>query len=119
MTVTIYLRAIVIKKKDHLVLFDSNRNCDIDNLITDVKKDDTIDWELDCNSGIKSISSIYSKEDKHPVFKKNPKKKESGKGFELNLENAEQGEEKYAIECILDNDAKLITDPYIRIPPVR
>jgi hypothetical protein len=119
MTVTIFLRAIKKDRKNSLALFDSNRNGDIDNLETVAKKGDTIVWELDNLSGIKSITRIYSKEKVHPVFKSNPKIKSESKGFELQLEKAEEGKEKYTIECILDDNSELIIDPYVRIPPVR
>jgi hypothetical protein len=121
MTVKIYLRAIVKDKKNCLALFDSNRNGDIDNLVTDVNIGDTIVWESDCCSGIKSITRIYSKEDKHPIFKKEPKKRVLCKGFELQVpDDAEKDvPEKYTIECILEDNSELIIDPYVRVPPIR
>jgi hypothetical protein len=121
MTVNIYLRAIVKDKKNCLALFDSNRHGDIDNLVTDVNKGDTIVWESDSCSGIKSITRIYSKEDKHPIFKKEPKKRVLCKGFELQVpEDAEHDvKEKYTIVCILEDNSELIIDPYVRIPPPR
>jgi hypothetical protein len=117
MTVKIYLRAIVKDEKDCLVLFDSNRNGDINNLETVVEGGAAIIWKLDCCSGIKSITGIYSKEFEHPVFKSNPVKRFLCKGFKLQLEKGAEGREKYTIECILrDNDKKLVIDPFIRVP---
>lgn len=135
MTVKIYLRAIVtdgmvkygIVKggrleggKDHLAMFDSNRFGAIDDLTTDVPAVATIIWKLDCCSGIKSITRIYSKEEKHTIFISEPRKRFLCKGFILRLEIPEAKEvreEKYSIECILCNDKKLIIDPVIRVPP--
>ena len=121
MTVNIYLRAIRKNEKNCLALFDSNRHGDIDNLVTDVNTGDTIVWELDSLSGIKSITRIYSKEDKHPIFKEDPKKRELSKGLELKVpDNAEKGDkEKYTIVCLLEDNSELIIDPYVRIPPPR
>jgi len=120
MTVKIYLRSIEQEgKKKRLAMFDSNGNGDIDNLITDVPAGAMIIWKPDRFSGIKSITRIYSKEDIHPIFKKDPRKRVLCKGFELKVpENAEQDDkEKYTIECLLEDNSELIIDPYVRIPP--
>jgi hypothetical protein len=121
MTVKIFLRSIVHSKTESLALFDSNRNGDINGLITDVKPSDTIIWKLDCCSGIKSITSIHSSsKEAHTVFIREPKKRFLCKEFKLKLELAEEKEErkeKYTIECILCDDTPLIIDPYIRVPP--
>lgn len=118
MTVKIYLRAIVKDGKDCLVLFDSNRNAEINNLETEVKGGSTIIWKLDCCSGIRSVTGIYSKEKEHPVFKSNPRKRFLCKGFKLQLEKGAEGWEKYTIECILQNNNELVIDPFIRVPPL-
>ena len=115
--VKIYLRSIIKDRKNRLALFDSNRNGDINDLTTEVKAGDTIIWKLDCCSGIKSITRIYSKEEEHPVFKSEPVKRFLCKGFKLKLEKGAAGKEKYTIECILSNNKELIIDPYIRVPP--
>ena len=119
--VKIYLRSIIKDRKNRLALFDSNRNGDINDLTTEVKAGDTIIWKLDCCSGIKSITRIYSKADKHPIFKEDPKKQELSKGLELKVpDTAVKGDkEKYTIECLLEDDSELIIDPYVRIPPPR
>jgi hypothetical protein len=130
MTVKIYLRSIlkrsIVKgfivedEKKSLALFDSNRNGDINDLITDVKAGATIIWKLDCCSGIKSITRIYSKEEKHLIFKSEPRKLLFCKGFRLRLEKEEVKEElieKYGIECILCDGKVLKIDPMIRVPP--
>jgi hypothetical protein len=115
--VKIYLRAILKNGQDSLALFDSNRNGDINDLTTEVKAGDTIIWKLDCCSGIKSITRIYSKEKEHPVFKSDPVKRFLCKGFKLQLEKGAKGLEKYTIECILPDNNELIIDPFIRVPP--
>ena len=117
MTVKIYLRAIEKDGKNYLALFDSTGNVDINNLITDALPGATIIWKLDCCSGIKSITRIYSKEKAHPVFKSEPKKRLLCKEFTLQLEEGVAGKEKYTIECILRDNKELIIDPYLRIPP--
>jgi hypothetical protein len=101
MMVKIYLRSIVKDKEDHLALFDTNRNGDIDKLITVVPKGAKVIWELDHCSGIKSITKIYSKKGKRNIFKSDPKKQLLCKRFELQLSDS----------------AKVVIDPYIRIQP--
>lgn len=115
--VKIYLRSIVKDGENSLALFDSNRNGDINDLTTEVQAGATIIWKLDCCSGIKSITRIYSKEKEHTVFKSDPRKRLLCKGFKLQLEKRAEGKEKYTIECILCDNTELIIDPYIRILP--
>ncbi len=117
MIVTIYLRAIKQGDANSLALFDSNRKGDVNNLTTDANVGDTIIWKLDCCSGIKSITRIYSKEMKHPVFLERPRKRMLCKGFKLPIEKGADGMEKYTIECTLCDNKELIVDPYIRVPP--
>jgi hypothetical protein len=119
MTVKICLRAIVRNNENSLVLFDSNRNCAINDLTTDVNPGDKVIWKLDCCSGIKSITRIFSTEKEHPIFRSDPKKRFLCKAFELQVpDTAVEGDkEKYEIEFILCNDKKMMIDPYIRIPP--
>ncbi len=117
MIVKVYLRAIKQGDANCLALFDSKRQGDINNLITDANVGDTVIWKPDCCSGIKSITKIYSKEDKHPVFKSHPKKRMLCAGFKLPIEKGAGGIEKYTVECILCDNTELITDPYIRVPP--
>ena len=119
MIVKIYLRSILKDGENRLALFDSNRNGDINDLTTEVQAGATIIWKLDCCSGIKSITRIYSKEKVHTIFKSDPVKRLLCKGFKLKLEKGAGGKEKYTIECILCNNTELIIDPYIRVPPVR
>ena len=119
MTVKIYLRSIVKNGEKHLAMFDTNRQGDINNLTTDVYAGDKVIWKLDCCSGIKSITRIYSKEKEHTIFKSDPVKRLLCKGFKFQLEKGVEGKEKYTIECILCNNTELIIDPYIRVPPVR
>jgi len=121
MTIKIYLRAILKNGENSLALFDSKRNGAINDLITDVNPGDKVVWKLDCCSGIKSIIRIYSEEKEHPIFKSDPKKRSLCRVFELQVpKTAVVGDkEKYAIEYILCDDTRMVTDPYIRIPPIR
>jgi hypothetical protein len=119
MEVKIYLRSIVNGGKHRLAMFDSNRNGDIDELITVAEPGAKIIWKLDCLSGIKSIKTIYSKtiDGEHQIFKTNPKKLLLSRGFSLQLLEGAIGEEAYAIDYILCDDSKWTTDPVIRVPP--
>jgi hypothetical protein len=117
MRVKIYLRFIVKDKINYLALFDSNGHVGINDLITDALPGATIIWKLDRCSGIKSITRIYSKAEKHPVFKSEPEKRSLCRGFKLQLEKEVEGEEKYTIECILCDNTPLKIDPVIRVPP--
>jgi hypothetical protein len=121
MTVKIYLRAILKNGENSLALFDSNRSGDINDLITDAYPGDKVIWKLDCCSGIKSITRIYSKEKEHPIFKSDPKKRSLCKVFELQVPETAKPEvrEQYAIEYILRDDTRMTIDPYVRIPPIR
>jgi hypothetical protein len=115
--VTIYLRSVEQEGEKRLAMFDSNRNGDINNLTTEVQAGATIIWKLDCFSGIKSITRIYSKEKEHPVFKSDPSKRLLCKGFKLKLKKGAEGKEKYTIECILCDNTELVIDPFLRVPP--
>jgi hypothetical protein len=119
--VTIYLRSIKLNEENHLAMFDSNRNGDIDKLTTEVPAGDTVIWKLDSLSGIRSITKIYSKTKERNVFKTDPRKRLLCKGFKLQLTNDAKGTEAYAIEYILYDGKELKTDPMIRVipPPVR
>jgi hypothetical protein len=116
-TVTIYLRSVAQREKKRLAMYDTNGHGDIDNLVTEVEPGTAITWKLDCQSGIKSISRIYSKTGKRNIFRTDPRKLTFSKGFRLQLSGDAQGEEAYAIEYILCDDTKMIIDPVIRIPP--
>jgi hypothetical protein len=117
MKVKIYLRSIKKDGENRLALFDSNRNGDIDDLTTGVQAGASIIWKLDCCSGIKSVSRIYSKKEKHTLFKCDPKKRLLCEGFKVKLKEGVTGEEYYTIECILCNGDELKIDPMIRVPP--
>jgi hypothetical protein len=120
--VKIYLRSIEQNGKNHLAMFDSTRKGDIDNLKTDVPSGGTVIWKLDCLSGIRSITKIYSKTGKHNVFISDPRRLLFSKGFSLQLPIVKEiEEEEYTIEYILCNDTKVTIDPMIRVlpPPVR
>ena len=123
MIVKIYLKSIVRDKEKYLGLYDSNGNVAINDLITDVLPGATIIWKLDCLSGIKSITRIYSEAKEHPIFKSEPKKRLLCKEFKLQLEEGlvltpgKDLEEKYTIICLLYDNTTLTIDPVIRVPP--
>ncbi len=115
--VTIYLRSIEQDGKKRLSLFDSNRNCGIDDLITEVSQGTKIIWALDCCSGIKSIAKIYSKTGKRNVFCVDPSKAILSKNMRIKLGSDVEGEEAYGIDYVLTDGTKLSVDPVIRIKP--
>jgi hypothetical protein len=115
--VTIFLRSVEQEGRKRLAMFDSNRNGDIDNLVTEVESGAAIIWKLDCVSGIRSITKIYSKTGKRNVFKTDPVKLRFSNAFKLQLTKDAEGEEAYAIEYILCDDTKVTIDPVIRVPP--
>jgi hypothetical protein len=116
-TVKIYLRSVGQKERNHLALFDSNRNGAIDDLTTEVPRGATIIWKLDYLSGIKRITKISSKTGKGNIFKTDPKRRLFCNVFSLQLSKDAEGEEAYAIEFILCDGVKVTIDPYIRIIP--
>jgi hypothetical protein len=124
MIVKIYLRSIVKDEKNHLAMFDTNRDGDIDNLTTEAHAGDKVIWKLDCCNGIKRITKIYSKKGEHKVLKSDPTKLYLCKGFQVEIsDSAKAGDmEAYAIEYIPCDkpETKVVIDPYIRIipPPV-
>jgi hypothetical protein len=118
--VKIYLRSIVNDRKNSLAMFDTNRDGAIDNLTTKViQGTKKVIWKLDCCSGIKSITKIWSKNKEHKVFKSEPTKLLLCKGFQVQISESAKPEEEetYAIEYLLRNGTKVVIDPYIRIIP--
>ena len=117
MAVKIYLRSLVKNGEKHLAMFDTNHNGDIDNLTTVVPRGENVIWKLDCCSGIKSITKIYSKNKERKVFKSDPTKLLLCQGFKLKTSESEIETEAYTIEYILSDETKVVIDPYIRIVP--
>jgi hypothetical protein len=118
-TVTIFLRSIQQNSENHLAMFDSNRQGDIDNLITEVPAGYSVIWKLDSHSGIMNIVKVYSNEDVHKVFMTEPRKRLFCKGFKMKIsKDTKPGEkEKYSIASILCDGRELNIDPMIRVPP--
>jgi hypothetical protein len=116
-TVKIFLRSIEQDGKKRLALFDSNRNAGIDNLTTFVLPGSTVIWTMDCCSGIKTISKIYSKTGKRNVFKMDPRKRFLCKGLFMNISREAEGEEAYGIDYILCDGSSHSIDPLIKIIP--
>jgi hypothetical protein len=116
-SVKIYLRSIEHGGKKSLAMFDSNRNGDIDNLVTNVPSGTSVIWSLDCCSGIKNIIKIYSKKGMRNVFKMDPSKRMFCKGLKLYIPKEAEGEEAYAIDYILCDGSRHSIDPVIKIDP--
>jgi hypothetical protein len=116
-SIAIYLRSIEKDGIKHLSMFDTNRNHDINNLITTVPQGATVIWTQDSNSGIKSITKIYSKTGKRNVFRTDPAKKLLSSGLQLTIADDAEGEEAYAIDYILEDGTQHTIDPVIRIEP--
>jgi hypothetical protein len=116
--VKIYLRSVNQKDRKRLSLFDTERNGDIDDLVTKVKPGTMIIWGLDRKSGIQSIDKISPKKGDGAVFKSEPKKRFLCKGFKLFIpKDAKPGEEAYNIDYTISKKEKLTVDPHIIILP--
>jgi hypothetical protein len=111
----IYLRAISFSEENRLMLFDSNRNGAINDLVTVVEAGSTIVWKLDRCSGIKSILRIYSKAGKGNVFLTEPKRFLFFNIFTLKLSPDAKGEEAYSIDYLLFDKTRVTIDPIIII----
>lgn len=115
--VKIYLRSLLANEKSQLMLFDSNRNGAINDLVTVVPAGSTIVWKRDRCSGIKKILRIYSKTGKGNVFRSEPRKYWFFNIFYLKLSRSAEGEEAYSIDYLLYSKTRITIDPIIRIPP--
>jgi hypothetical protein len=116
-TIKIYLRSIVSEKANRLMLFDSNRNGAINELVTLAKPGSSIIWKTDRQSGIKKISRIYSKTGKGNIFHAEPRKIWFFNMFSIRLSLKAEGEESYAIDYLLCDGTRVSIDPTIKIPP--
>jgi hypothetical protein len=117
MKIQIYLRAIFSGEKDNLMLFDSNRNGAINDLVTIAPAGSKVIWRLDRRSGIKKIIRIYSKVKNGNIFQAEPRKIWIFNIFVLRLPPKATGEERYSIDYVLCNKSKVTIDPTIKIPP--
>ena len=115
--VKIYLRSILVDKKVRLMLFDSNRNGAINDLVTVVPAGSKIIWKRDRCNGIKKILRIYSKKGQGNIFRTEPRKCWFFNAFYLKLSNEAEGEEAYSIDYLLHNKTRVTIDPVIKIPP--
>ncbi len=103
-----------------LAMRDSNGNTGINDLRTVVQSGSKVNWVLEKDSGIRSISRIWVTETLPggKVFKKEPKKTLLTNIFQVDLVDSEiKLEDKYYIRYLLDNGKEVIIDPYIRIEP--
>jgi hypothetical protein len=115
--VRIYLRSLSSNEKGRLMLFDSNRNGAINDLVTIAPAGSTVIWKRDRCSGIKRILRIYSKTGKGNLFRAEPRKFWFFNIFSLRLPRNAEGEEAYSIDYLLCNNTKVTIDPTIKIPP--
>ena len=115
--VRIYLRSIKANERDQLMLFDSNRNAAINDLVTVAPAGSIVIWKHDRCSGIKKILKIYSKTGKGNVFRTEPKKHWLFNVFCLKLSKEAEGEEAYSIDYLLKSKKRITIDPIILIPP--
>ncbi len=113
--VKIYLRAIASNGKNELMLFDSNRNGAINDLVTTAYAGTTVIWKPDQRSGIKRILRVYSKSMQGNIFRTEPKRRWLCNTFYLNIPRDAKGEEKYGIDFLLCNNTKVTIDPTIII----
>ncbi|RPJ73388.1 MAG: hypothetical protein EHM20_12315 [Alphaproteobacteria bacterium] len=115
--VTIYLRSISSPEKIKLMLFDSNRNGAINDLVTIAAPGSTIVWKRDRSSGIRRILRIYSKTRKGNIFRNEPTRFWFSNIFTLKLSPNAEGEEAYSIDFLLCDKTRVTIDPVIKIPP--
>ncbi len=115
--VRIYLRSIRDDEKNRLMLFDSNRNGAVDDLVTIVPAGSTITWKRDICSGVKKIIRIYSKTGKGNIFRTEPRRFLCFNIFYLRVPKDAEGEETYSIDYLLRNKTQVTIDPTIKIPP--
>lgn len=114
--ITIYLRAVKDNKgKNQLSLFDSNRNANIDNLTTVVRRGDVVIWAKDSKSGIKRITKIYPESRDVVIFKPVAKQNRYSGKWELRIPKDAIGSEKYAIQFELCDGEKVTIDPTLQV----
>jgi hypothetical protein len=119
-TVNIYMRSVKQDGMNHLAMFDSKGNGAIDTLETFVDAGDDVVWQLDCMSGIKSITKISPELKNSKIFITGVKKRLFCKGFRLHVSEDIKTDtrEKYFIDYIPCNSEKTVTiDPYLHFPP--
>jgi hypothetical protein len=120
MRIKILVRAIKRGHNDHLAMFDSKRQGNIDALITEAKPGDTISWVLDSLSGIDHIEKIYTTA-RHPRILRThinfpgPFTIKIPVGANIGLTRPYK--EKYLIKCKLSDGRPITIDPFIKIPP--
>jgi hypothetical protein len=115
--IRIYLRSISSGKTNQLMLFDSNRNGAINDLVTIAPAGSTIIWMPDRRSGIKRILKIYSKSGLCNIFRAEPARFLFFNFFVLRLPRNAEGEEAYSIDYLTCDNKKISIDPTIKIPP--
>jgi hypothetical protein len=122
--VKIYLRSVQRDLgrgvENCLYMRDSNGSEGINDLETTVRGGSGVSWELEKNSGIKSITRVWVT-DSTPhgkVFKNEPKKGIITRVFQAEMVSSDKElEDKYNIRYITDKGEEYTVDPFIRIPP--
>jgi len=116
-SVKIYLRAVVVKEKNELMMFDSNRSGAIDDLVTIAHPGQKVIWTRDSCSGISKILGIQPKSKPGNIFRNGPVKCWFNKICIRIPADAKPGDEAYSVECLLHDKTKILIDPTIKIPP--
>ena len=131
--VQIYLRSLLVPKDldkkakqvkvdvtNKLLLFDSNRNGAVNDLVTVVPSGALIVWKLDRCSGIRKITKITPKEGKGEEYWKKLKPRLLCEGFVMQAPEVDEPLDlPYNIEYIpYGKDIKPVSiDPLIRVSP--
>jgi hypothetical protein len=122
--IKIFLSSIQSKTENGIVetlyLRDSANHGNARGHLTEVPSGSKVCWELEKESGIKSVTRIWVTEDEPhgKVFKKEPKKTIITRIFEVDsVVSKVELEDKYCISYIPDNGEEKTVDPMIRIIP--
>ena len=101
------------------MLFDTNRNGAINDLVTTVPAGSKIVWRRDRRSGIKRLLSVYPKSKDSKIFRNEPRRCWFFNIFWMKVPKDVEGEEAYNIDYLLCDKKKVTIDPIIRVPPPR
>lgn len=131
--VRIYLRSLNIpvdsekiekqsgnNKSHQLLLFDSNRNGAVNNLVTVVPSGALIIWKRDRCSGIRKITKIEAKGGKEEKFWKKLRRRFICEGFTIRAPYVEERTRfPYNIEYLPSGEKTkpVLIDPYIDVDP--
>ena len=99
------------------MLFDSNRNGAVNNLVTEVPAGSTVIWRRDRCSGIQKILRVYPKKDKGSIFVTEARKRLFLNVYVLRIPKSAKGEESYNIDYRLRDKTEVTIDPTLKVPP--